>query len=115
MEPFSALAIGIGLVGSLESTCKVLEDITSRFTKNKSGNNFRDAVVALRSYHRQLVDIQNSLRSRRMHAQLNNISSSLNEIEGHLKTLEESIQDMDQYRTTFLSRWQSSGLCGLDI
>ena len=115
MEPFSAIAIVIGLTGSLTGTCKVLEGIASRFTTDKFGSNFTDAVTKLLSSHGDLIAVQNSLRAKGMHAQLEKLSSSLNNIEDRLRVLEEGIQDMDKYRTNFFFRWQGRGLWTRDI
>ena len=105
----------MGLVGSLMSTCKVLEEVAPHCTADWFGSRFRDAVAPLKTYHRELVDVQESLRTNWMHAQLESLSSPLKNIEGHLETLEESIQDVDRYRKIFVSSWQIRGLCGRDI
>ena len=115
MEPFAATQIVLGLVRSLVSTCKVLEEVASHSATDWFGSIFKDAVAPLKIYRRELVDVQNSLRTNRMQAQLESLSSPLKNIEGRLKTLEESIQDVDRYRTTFLSRWRIRGLCRRDI
>ena len=115
MEPLSAIGIVIGLAGSLTGTCKVLEEIASRFTTDRFGSNFRDAVTTLLRSHGDLIAVLNSLRTRGIHAQLEKLSSSLNNIEDRLRVLEEGIQDMDKYRTKFLFRWQGRGLWTRDI
>ena len=115
MEPFSVSAIVMGLAGSLMGTCKVLEEIASRFTADRFGSDFRDAVTTLLSSHGELIDVQNSLRTKWMHARLEHLSDSLNNIENHLRVLEESIQDMDKYRTKFLFHWRGRGLWRRDI
>lgn len=68
MEPFSAIAIVIGLAGSLAGTCKVLEEIASRFSTDRFGSNFRDAVTTLLSSHGDLIAVQNSLQTKGIHA-----------------------------------------------
>ena len=105
----------MGLVGSLMSTCKVLEEVASHCTADWFGSRFSDAVAPLKTYHRELVDVQESLRANWMHAQLESLSSPLKNIESHLETLEESIRDMNRYRKIFVSNWQIRGLCGRDI
>ena len=114
MEPFSATGIVMGLVESLMTTCKVLEEVALHYTTDAFGSRFRDAVASCKIYQRELADVQDSLRTNWMHAQLESLSIPLKNIKGHLETLGESIRDMDRYRTTFVSTWRIRGLHARD-
>ena len=50
-----------------------------------------------------------------MHAQLDNLSHSLSNIEDQLKVLKQSVQDMEQYGTKFSYQWQKGSVQTGDV
>lgn len=92
MEAVSALAVIVGLVGSLDTTLRTLHHLTYDFTSE------------LRNLDRDLIQIQTSLH---VHAQVQELLDVLQVIEKTLDDLQENIESVEKTRKIRLLRRSS--------
>lgn len=107
MEPVSVVAIVSGLVGSLDSTLRVLHRSTSQFALESFGGSFAHLETTLRSSYQELVEVQSSLRTRRLRSQLDELLVTLQSIDSRLDELGDSIQNLQKPRSKLYFRRRS--------
>lgn len=116
MEPVSAVATVIGLVGSLDSTLQVLHRFTYKFALENLGGSFADLETTLRSSYRELVNVQSRLRAKWIRSQLDELLVTLQYIDLHLDELRDSIHNMQNPRSKlFFRRRRIRSLSGHDV
>lgn len=98
MEPVPALAVIVGLVGSLDTTLHTLQDFTYRYSS------YTHAEDLLRNLYQHLIQVQSSLNANLKHAQVEKLLDALQDIEQDLDKLQETVQDVDKYRKIRLLR-----------
>lgn len=97
MEPVSALAAVVGLVGCLDTTLRALHSFTYDFASWKSGGNHRHIEDALTNISRDLSQTQSSLYANVKDTQVEELPNLLDDIEHHLEDLQAVFQSAEQH------------------
>lgn len=98
MEPVSALAAVVGLVGCLDTTLRALHSFTYGFASWKSGGNYAHIEDALTNISRDLSQTQSSLYATLKDTQVEELSGLLQDIEHDLEDLQAVFQSAEQHR-----------------
>jgi hypothetical protein len=104
MESVSTVPMVIGLVGSLETTLPVLHQFASRYDLEFFGESIEHLTTALSNSYQELSKGQNRWGTNWMHAQMDELSVTLQSICPRLDDLEDSIQDMQNPPSTLFRR-----------
>ncbi len=107
MEPVSALAVIVGIVGSLDTTLRTLHHFTYAFLSKNIGDNYAHAEGQLSIFYRDLIKLQTSLHVNLKHAQVEKLLDVLQVIEKTLDDLQENLESVEKNRKIRLLRHSS--------
>lgn len=105
MEPVSALAAIVGLVGCLDTTLRALHSFTYSFASCRSAGRYADIEDALTNISRDLSQTQSGRYATLKDTQSEELSSLLQDIEHDLEDLQAVIQSAEKHREKV--RWLS--------
>lgn len=98
MEPVSAIAAVVGLVGCLDTTLRALHSFTYNLASWRSGEYFANIEDALTNISRALSQTQSGLYATLKDTQLEELSDLLQDIEHDLEDLQAVIQSAEKHR-----------------
>ena len=115
MELVAEVGIVTGLLESLKDTLQFVEEVASPFALQKLGSNFKEAITALNSFRSQLVTAQTYSRLAEGQSRYDGLPAVLEDVEVHLNTLRNSIQQLQTLRSKLFTRSQGRILLRRDI